>query len=70
MTKDEKRVLKKIGETHKAFMELEQQHPDDLRDFINGVHIMQGLIMQRVCRRSEPYEFPIYETKVTKRVII
>lgn len=64
LTKKEKEVLTKIGDAHKAFIELEQQHPDDIRDYINGVHIMQGLIMQRVARRTSK-EFPIY--KKTKK---
>jgi hypothetical protein len=59
LTKKEKEVLVKIGYAHKAFIELEQQHPDDIRDYVNGVHIMQGLIMQRVARRASK-EFPVY----------
>ena len=64
ITDEESQVLKKIGEAYKAFMELEQQHPDDLRDFVNGVHIMQGLIMQRIARRVDPETFPTYKTSV------
>ena len=66
VTQEEKRVLDKIGEAHKAFADLEQQHPDDIRDFINGIHILQGLIMQRVARRADPDSFPSYTTKVIK----
>jgi hypothetical protein len=64
VTDEEKEVLKKIGEAHKAFMNLKQDHPDDIRDFVNGVHIMQGLIMQRIARRSDPEMFPTYKVKV------
>ncbi len=65
MTTDaEKTVLKKIGEAMKAFMELKQHHPDDKSDFVNGVHIMQGMIMQRVCRRLDPEHWVTYETRV------
>lgn len=60
LTKKEKNVIKKIGEAHKAFLDLEQQHPDDIRDYVNGVHIMQGLIMQRVARRANSF-FPTYK---------
>jgi len=66
ITNEEKSVLNKIGEAHKAFMDLEQQHPDDIRDFVNGVHIMQGLLMQRVARRADPESFPSYKTQVYK----
>ena len=64
VTKEEFLVLEKISAAYKSFCELEQQHPDDIRDFVNGVHIMQGLIMQRVCRRVDPKKFPSYETEV------
>jgi hypothetical protein len=67
-TDAEKDVLKKIGVAMQAFMALEQHHPDDKQDFVNGVHIMQGLIMQRVCRRVDPENWPIYETKVVRKI--
>jgi len=64
ITKEEKQVLDKISEAHRAFAELEQQHPNDIRDYINGIHILQGLIMQRIARRADPNMFPTYKTKV------
>ena len=64
MTRQEKKVLKAIGLAQKEFVSLKQQHPSDINDFIQGVHIMQGLIMQRVARRADPKIFPHYETKV------
>ena len=64
MTKQERRVVNFIGKAHSAFAKLKQQHPSDISDFIQGVHIMQGLIMQRVARRADPKSFPIYKTSV------
>lgn len=69
ITDKEKEVLKNIGAAHRAFAELDQTHPSDLPDFVNGVHIMQGMIMQRICRRENPEVFPTYETRVVKRRI-
>jgi hypothetical protein len=67
VTRAERKVLNLIGACHGAFAELPQSHPSDLPDFVNGVHIMQGLIMQRVARRAEPKSFPTYKTKVLRK---
>lgn len=45
--------MKLILEAHKAFAALDQEHPNDIGDFSNGTHIMQGLLMQRIARRAD-----------------
>jgi hypothetical protein len=65
MTRQERRVMRFISLAHKEFARLKQQHPSDISDFIQGVHVMQGLLMQRAARRSDPKSFPSYKTKVT-----
>lgn len=38
---------------------LDRQHPDELRDFVDGIHRCQQLLALRVCRRAFPDGWPI-----------
>ena len=64
LTVDEQKVLERLTECHKAFLDLAPQHPDELREFIDGVHVIQGVLMQRVTRRSYPKGWPAYRKEV------
>lgn len=41
-----------------AFAALDRQHPDELRDFADGVHRCQDQLALRVCRRAYPKGWP------------
>ncbi|MGH7240696.1 MAG: hypothetical protein ACREGB_00175 [Candidatus Saccharimonadales bacterium] len=64
VTRAERDVLRAISKAHKAFADLPQDHPDDIHDYVQGIHIMQGLVMQRIARRANPKNFPRYLTTV------
>lgn len=37
-----------------AFARLERQHPDELRDFVDGIHKCQDQLAVRIVRRHYP----------------
>jgi hypothetical protein len=53
-------VMKCIGECLGAFYKLDQQHPDELREFVDAVHAMQDVLALRAVRRSYPEGWPTY----------
>lgn len=42
-----------------AFGKLDRQHPDEERDFVDGVHRCQYLLALRVARRAFPEGWPV-----------
>jgi hypothetical protein len=42
-----------------AFAQVERQHPDELRDFVDDIHKCQDQLAVRVCRRAFPIGWPI-----------
>lgn len=61
LTLGEQKVLYKLIELHNAFLEIDRQHPAEYREFIEHLHEIQGLLMERVCRRSYPKGWPAYK---------
>lgn len=59
MNKDEKKVTDYLVKAYNEFVKLNSQHPDELRDFTDGIHKCQYLIGMRVARKAEPKIFPI-----------
>lgn len=41
-----------------AFARLDRQHPDELRDFVDGIHRCQGQLALRIVRRDYPDGWP------------
>lgn len=58
ITQKEHDVLTHLAKAYRVFTELEVQHPDDSRDFINALHTCQQLIAVRVARKAAPDMFP------------
>lgn len=58
MSKREKKVLDYLVNAFNEFIKLDKQHPDELRDFTDGIHKCQYLIGMRVARKHEPKIFP------------
>ena len=54
LTIKEEKVSEKLIDAWVAFKELPIQHPSDKEDFCFGIHLCQGLLMQRIARRSYP----------------
>jgi len=63
LTVNEQKVLERLTECHRAFLVLTPQHPDELREFVDAVHVIQGVLMQRIVRRSYPKGWPTYERR-------
>jgi hypothetical protein len=40
--------------SYAEWMKLSMQHPDDNRDFVNAIHIIQNLLAFRIARRKYP----------------
>ena len=45
------------------FLELPREHPDEVRDFVDAVHKIQGLMSTRIVRRDYPDYWPTYSVK-------
>ena len=54
LKKEEDMVMNDLLNAWSNFKKLPKQHPDDLPDFKFGIHLCQGLLMQRVTRRDYP----------------
>ena len=57
---DEQACLDRVVASWNSFVNLERQHPDELRDFANAVHAQQGLLATRIARRDYPDGWPTY----------
>ena len=63
MTKLEKKILTHLAHAWSLFLKLDKQHPDEERDFVDGIHKCQYLIGMRIARKYEPKIFPIKKIK-------
>ena len=57
MTFKEKEILNHLIKAWNIFNKLDRQHPDELRDFCDGIHRCQYLIGMRIARKIEPKIF-------------
>ena len=49
--------MKSYGE----FLEMERQHPDEMRDFVDCIHRIQDILAVRIVRRSYPEYWPTHK---------
>jgi len=54
LTEKEEEISSGINRIHQLFEELPVQHQDDIKECVTGIHILQGLLMQRIARRYHP----------------
>jgi hypothetical protein len=59
LTTDEGKVSDALVEAVQAFAALDRQHPDELRDFVDGIHKCQDQLAVRIVRRHYPKGWPI-----------
>lgn len=57
--KQAEKVLKLLVDAWNQFLMLEPQHPDEQRDFADGIHKCQYLIGMRFARQYREDIFPI-----------
>ncbi len=62
ITEKEKIVLQHLVDAHNEYIKLEQQHPNDIYDWVNSLHRLQDLIAIRVARKAEPTVFVTIKT--------
>jgi len=55
---DELLCLESLSDCHRSFLKLEREHPEELRSFIDAVHIIQDLLALRIVRRHYPKGWP------------
>ena len=60
LLKGEAEVIDLLVEAYNAFLALDRQHPDELRDFIDPLRRIQDLVAMRVVRRAYPEGWPVY----------
>jgi len=56
-------VLDHLVDAFNEFIKLESQHPDEQRDFTDGIHKCQYLIGMRIARNYRPDIYPIKRKK-------
>ncbi len=56
-TEKELEILGKLEDAHNLYVELEQTHPSDIKDWANSIHDLQKLIAIRTTRRDYPSIF-------------
>ncbi len=57
-TKEESEICDLILDAHNKFCELESTHPDEARQWLDGIQSIQSVLMNRVIRRDYPEHFP------------
>lgn len=56
-TEEEEEVMNLLIEAHRKFSKIEQTHPSDKSNWINGIHSLQDILMTRVTRKDYPNYF-------------
>lgn len=64
--KEEKEIMDSLVSAYNNFIKLEQTHPSHIPDFVNGIHLCQSQIMNRVLQRDYPETFPTHKSKRNK----
>lgn len=59
LTSAELRALDALNDAAKTFSDLDRQHPDELRDFIDGIHRCQYILGMRAVRAVFPVGWPV-----------
>jgi hypothetical protein len=60
LTPKEQECMDHLVAAHRAFVELEIQHPGELEDFVNALHRQQELLALRIARRLFPSYWKTY----------
>jgi hypothetical protein len=57
MKEEETAVLRKLVEAHDLFKKLPTQHPNDIDEWVDKLHDLQRMVMQRAAVRMHPELF-------------
>lgn len=64
MTEKEQKIIHMLESLYEEYSSLDTQHKDDMKEFINALHILQHLVMIRSVRRKYSDLFPIDKSNV------
>jgi len=59
--KTENKISDHLINAVKYFRQLESMHPSHEKDFIDGIHKCQNVIIHRIVQREHPKEFPTFK---------
>lgn len=60
MNEAEQEIMDLIVQAHTKFIKLDQTHPADMPEWVDGIHSLQGVIADRIVRRDYPDQFKSY----------
>ena len=63
LTLEEQGIMDKLMECYELFLKIDREHPDEIRNFVDGVHKIQDVLALRVIRRCYPQGWPTYDLK-------
>lgn len=56
----EEEIMNKLAEAFNLFNKLESTHPCHNKDFVDGIHKCQDVIINRIVQRDYPETFPTH----------
>lgn len=56
-TQQEENVMQLIITAHKEFLKLEEGHPNEMQEWVKGIHELQNVLISRMARRMYPNYF-------------
>jgi len=56
-TKQEQEIMDSLVDAHNKFVAMEQMHPDDTKEWVDGIHKCQNVLMRRIVARDYPDVF-------------
>lgn len=59
MNDEEKELVLMLNDVYEKYAGLPEQHRDDMKEFVNALHVLQHLVMIRGVRRANPSMFPL-----------
>ena len=62
----EEKVLRMLADCWNEFVKLDRQHPDEQRDFCDGIHKCQYIIGMRFARENRSDLFPVKDEHKVK----
>lgn len=63
MTEEEREVMNALILAWNKFLELEKTHPSHNKDFGDGIHKCQDVLIHKIVQRDYPEDFPIKANK-------
>ncbi len=59
LTPAEQEISDALAVVYRGFSALPKQHPDEMGDVVDAIHIIQGILTTRIARRHYPKGWPV-----------